>query len=153
MRLKDQTCESTRMMTWDDTFKFKCHPGIDCFNSCCRDVTILLTPVDVIRLRTAIGMSSMDFLEFYTHRLISRKSGLPAIALKMSEDETKKCPFVTEQGCSVYDSRPYSCRLYPLDTEEGVEYKFAVDETTCHGLKNPRNGRWKDGEKTRIIHL
>lgn len=147
MRLKDQPShEPGRMMTWDDTFTFKCHAGIDCFNSCCKDVTIFLTPVDVIRLRKVLGMSSTDFLEFYTHRLISRKSGLPAVALKMSPDEAKRCPFVTEKGCSVYEARPYSCRLYPLDTEEGVEYKIMVDENTCHGLRESEEWtveRWR----------
>lgn len=150
MKLKDQSCDPSRMMTWDDTFNFKCHPGIDCFNSCCKDVTILLTPVDVSRLRTALGISSTDFLEFYTHRLISRKSGLPAVALKMIQDDTKKCPFVTDQGCSVYEARPYSCRLYPLDTEEGVEYKFAVDEKTCHGLRESEEWtveRWRQEQE------
>ncbi len=134
MQFKNQQPNGRRIMTWDDTFCFKCYPGIDCFNSCCKDVTILLHPLDVARLRKNLGLSSTDFIEFYTHRLISRKSGLPALALKMSQDETKKCPFVHDDGCRVYEDRPYSCRLYPLDTEQGVEYTFIVDSNTCHGL-------------------
>jgi len=93
--------------------------------------------LDVIRLREALKMTSTDFLEQYTHRVISRKSGLPAIILKMTQDETKACPFVSQEGCKVYGARPYSCRLYPLDTEEGVEYKFIVDKERCHGLSEP----------------
>ncbi|MFA6223493.1 MAG: YkgJ family cysteine cluster protein [Desulfomonilaceae bacterium] len=131
--LKDQD----KFMTWDDSFCFKCHPGIDCFNSCCKDVTIFLDPLDVIRLRKALNISSTDFLETYTHRVLSQKSGLPAVILKMNQDDKKQCPFVTEAGCGVYESRPYSCRLYPLDTEQGVEYSFIVSEDTCHGLKEP----------------
>ena len=134
MKLQDSASKESRLMTWDDTFRFRCHQKIDCFNSCCRDVTILLNPMDVVRLRKKLGISSTDFIETYTHLLVSRQSGLPALALKMSQDEHKQCQFVTENGCSVYDSRPYSCRLYPLDTEQGVEYTFAVDENRCHGL-------------------
>jgi len=146
MKLKTSPCDDKRLMTWDDTFSFNCHPSIDCFNSCCKDVTIFLTPLDVVRLRTALGMSSTEFLETYTHRLISQTTGLPAVALKMSANEAKTCPFVTEKGCSVYDSRPYSCRLYPLDTEQGVEYTFIVDAGTCHGLKESQEWtveRWR----------
>ena len=134
MKLQDSASKESRLMTWDDTFRFRCHQKIDCFNSCCRDVTILLNPMDVVRLRKKLGISSTDFIETYTHLLVSRQSGLPALALKMTQDEHKQCQFVTEDGCSVYDSRPYSCRLYPLDTEQGVEYTFAVDENRCHGL-------------------
>ncbi len=122
------------LMTWDDEFVFSCHPGIDCFNSCCRDVTILLNPLDVSKLRTKLGISSTEFLEKHTVRLVSEATGMPAVALKMDEENDKKCPFVNDQGCSVYDSRPYSCRMYPLDTEDGIEYSFIVSPESCHGL-------------------
>ena len=46
MKLKTSSCDDQRQMTWDDTFPFRCHPTIDCFNSCCKDVTIFLTPLD-----------------------------------------------------------------------------------------------------------
>lgn len=152
MKLKASSCDDKRLMTWDDTFSFSCHPTIDCFNSCCKDVTIFLTPLDVVRLRTALGISSTEFLETYTHRLISQTTGLPAVALKMSANETKTCPFVTEKGCSVYDNRPYSCRLYPLDTEQGVEYTFIVDEGTCHGLKESQEWTVETWRKEQGLH-
>ena len=152
MKLKTSSCDDKRLMTWDDTFSFSCHPTIDCFNSCCKDVTIFLTPLDAVRLRTALGMSSTEFLEKYTHRLISQTTGLPAVALKMSANEAKTCPFVTEKGCSVYDDRPYSCRLYPLDTEQGVEYTFIVDEGTCHGLKESQEWTVERWRKEQGLH-
>ena len=134
MKLQDAASRESKLMTWDDTFRFKCHQQIDCFNKCCRDVTILLNPLDVIRLRRKLGITSTEFIENYTHLLVSRESGLPALALKMSPEGEKRCQFVTDQGCSVYDSRPYSCRLYPLDTDQGVEYTLAVTVDKCHGL-------------------
>jgi Fe-S-cluster containining protein len=85
-------------------------------------------------------MSSTDFLETFTHVLVSSKTGLPAIALKMRDTAEKECPFVRPEGCSVYESRPYSCRMFPLDTDEGVEYRFIVDGDVCHGLKE--NDEW-----------
>jgi len=97
-------------------------------------------------LRKALGISSTEFLEKYTVRLAAESTGVPAVVLKMSDDEEKKCPFVTDEGCSVYESRPYSCRLYPLDTEEGVEFRFAVEPETCHGLRESEEWtveRWR----------
>lgn len=152
MKLKTSPCDDKRLMTWDDTFSFSCHPTIDCFNSCCKDVTIFLTPLDVVRLRTALGISSTEFLEKYTHRLISQTTGLPAVALKMTANEAKTCPFVTEKGCSVYDDRPYSCRLYPLDTEQGVEFKFIVDEGTCHGLRESQEWTVESWRREQGLH-
>lgn len=147
MKIADeQTQPKDRVMTWDDQFSFACHPGIDCFNSCCRDVTIFLHPLDVVRLRKALNISSEDFLEQYTHRVVSQKSGLPAVVLKMNENEAKTCPFVTDKGCSVYDARPYSCRLYPLDTDQGVEFTFIVKPDRCHGLSESQTWtveRWR----------
>jgi uncharacterized protein len=134
MKLKDQTDSQDRLMTWDDSFCFKCYPGVDCFNKCCGNVTIFLTPIDVMRMRKALGMSSEEFLERHTHRLISHNTGLPAVVLRMNENEGKTCPFVTEEGCSIYQDRPYSCRLFPLDTANGVEYKFIAKPEICHGL-------------------
>lgn len=134
MKLRDQPDGHDRLMTWDDTFSFRCHPGVDCYNTCCKDITIFLNPLDVSRLRTALGMTSTEFLDRYTHKIISSVTGMPAVVLKMNEDREKTCPFVTDEGCSVYESRPYSCRLYPLDTEQGVEYRLIVDSKKCRGL-------------------
>lgn len=134
MKLKDQPEGPERLMTWDDTFRFRCHPGVECYNSCCRDVTIFLNPLDVARLRKTLGMSSTEFLARYTDVVVSPVSGVPAVVLKMGSDEAKRCPFVGDEGCKVYEDRPYSCRLYPLDTEQGVEFTFLVDSVRCKGL-------------------
>jgi len=42
----------------DDTFKFACHPGISCFNKCCGDVNIFLSPYDVLRMKRRLEMTS-----------------------------------------------------------------------------------------------
>ena len=33
------------------TFCFACHPEVPCFNRCCAELTLPLTPYDVLRLR------------------------------------------------------------------------------------------------------
>lgn len=149
MHEPDRSSDHGRRMKWDDTFCFRCDPGIDCYTSCCRDVTIFLNPLDVSNMRKALGITSGEFLERYTVRIVHEKTGVPAVVLKMREDDNRKCPFVTSEGCSVYESRPYSCRLYPLDTEQGVEYRFVVSPQQCHGIGEPQEWTveaWRGGQ-------
>jgi Fe-S-cluster containining protein len=135
MKIQKHDTSADRILTWDDTFTFACNPGLDCYTACCRDITIFLNPLDVSSLRSALGITSTEFLEKYTVRLVAEATGIPAVVLKMNDDEKKSCPFVKEEGCQVYDARPYSCRLYPLDTEQGVEYKLIADSGRCLGLQ------------------
>ena len=94
---------------------FDCHKGIACFNSCCRDVTIFLTPYDVVRMRTALGIGSDEFLKNHTTVVRHELSPFPLVMLKMSADDKKQCHFVTPEGCQIYENRPWACRMFPLD--------------------------------------
>ena len=49
-------------LTSGSPFKFSCSPGISCFTECCQDVSIVLTPYDVLRLKNCLGISSDEFL-------------------------------------------------------------------------------------------
>jgi Fe-S-cluster containining protein len=125
----------------DDRFRFSCHHGLECFTKCCHDIAIFLTPYDIIRMKNSLNMSSEDFLEAYTFYVISEESGLPLVALKMSDDEQRSCPFVTPEGCTIYRHRPWSCRIYPLQPEstkiterKGKEYYSVLDVPFCLGL-------------------
>ena len=97
-----------------DTFHFRCHPGVGCFNRCCRNLNLFLYPYDVLRLKRRLGLSSGEFLRSFTSRHIGPGSGLPVVTLKPRGGAQQRCPFVTPQGCSVYPDRPAACRTYPL---------------------------------------
>jgi Fe-S-cluster containining protein len=101
-------------LTPDETFRFSCHPGIACFNQCCRDLNHALTPYDILRLKNRLEVSSGEFLQRYTLRHTGPASGLPIVTINMTEREDLQCPFVSKQGCSVYLHRPGFCRIYPL---------------------------------------
>jgi Fe-S-cluster containining protein len=136
-------------------FAFQCGPGVACFTRCCRDVTIVLTPYDIMRLKNRLGISSGDFIDDYTLPLTKTDSGLPVFVLKMGEDSDKRCPFVSpESGCSVYSERPWACRMYPLDTREseedeegGEEYFITADPEKCLGLKEKQTLTTQEWEK------
>jgi len=93
-----------------DTFKFNCHSGVKCFTRCCKDINIILTPYDIIRLKNRVGLSSEEFLTLYTEPHILEKTDLPVVTLKLldnqaSDSDSQACPFVRENGCLVYDDR------------------------------------------------
>lgn len=124
----------------DAVIQFRCHKGIDCFNACCRNIDISLTPYDVIRLKQRLGMTSGEFLVKYTYPYEMEKGGIAGIKLQPVEGGTA-CQFMTEEGCSVYEDRPTACRYYPvalLSLRRQDEYtdrtSYAlVKEAHCHG--------------------
>ncbi|MCX7913550.1 MAG: YkgJ family cysteine cluster protein [Thermodesulfovibrionales bacterium] len=132
--------------TLNSEFKFRCHKGISCFNQCCKMTDLLLTPYDILRLKNRLGISSAEFLDKYTTLHIDEVSSLPYVMLTMVGEEYK-CPFVTSDGCSVYDDRPAICRYYPVgrgvmvtESFRGRENKifyFFVKEPGCLGYSEP----------------
>lgn len=94
--------------------KFRCHKGISCFNACCKNIDIQLTPYDILRLKGRLGMTTHEFLPKYTYPFEMDAQGLPGVKLRPVEGGTA-CQFMDEeQGCTVYEDRPTACRYYPL---------------------------------------
>ena len=138
--LKRQILEEHPRLTPDSRFDFACHQGLSCFNTCCADVNIVLTPYDVLRLRRRLGLGSEQFIVEHTVRPFTKDLKLPVVLLAMRDDERKRCPFVTDAGCSVYDDRPWACRMYPVGvassqtrTRAGEEFYFVLNEDHCRG--------------------
>ncbi len=129
--------------TLDSNFKFRCHKDIPCFNICCRHTEMLLTPYDILRMKKRLGLSSEEFLKKYTYVHIDETSKHPFAVLKMMDDEDGRCPFVTSEGCSIYEDRPANCRYYPIgkglmmkESEAGrlpEEFFFFIREPNCTG--------------------
>ncbi len=116
-----------------ERFKFACYLGINCFNECCQNLNLALTPYDVLRMSRALELITTEFLERYTSHHIGIATGLPVVVLKMLPDG--RCPFVTENGCSIYADRPTPCRLYPLArvrAGDEVQY-YLLREDFCMG--------------------
>jgi hypothetical protein len=145
----------------EDIFHFTCHPGLPCFTRCCRDITIFLTPYDILRMKNALHISSGDFLGRYTVSMIG-DNGLPVVVLKMQEDDDKNCPFVGPDGCSIYSDRPWACRIYPLQPEStkitekaGKAYYSVMDVPFCQGLASERAlslGEWIEEQGIPVYH-
>ena len=100
---------------YDDTkvIRFRCHKEIACFNACCKNIDISLTPYDILRLKRRMGMTSGDFLRQYTHPYEMEQDGIAGVKF-MPVEGGAACQFMTEAGCSVYEDRPTACRYYPV---------------------------------------
>ncbi len=146
-----------RQIGEDDHFCFECHPGLTCFTRCCRDVNIMLTPVDVLRLARHLKLDTQDFLDTHALMPITKDLHLPVMMLKMNADDEKKCPFLSDKGCTVYDDRPWACRMYPLGmgippARAGVEPEpvyFLFEDDYCDGIKEKKKwtvDEWKTNQ-------
>ena len=109
-----------RCIATGDRFRFRCHPGIGCFNRCCRNLNLFLYPYDVIRLKNCLGISSDQFIDRYVDIVLRDGNSFPDVLLRMSNDAEQTCPFLTEEGCTVYQDRPDTCRTFPV--EHGLQY-------------------------------
>jgi hypothetical protein len=126
-----------------DTFTFGCNSGVSCFNTCCRDLNQYLSPFDILMAKQHLGLSSAAFLSRYTRSHTGQESGLPIITLKTDPTSGFQCPFVRPEGCLIYNSRPASCRLYPLaralsrsrETGALAEQYFLIREAHCRGFE------------------
>ena len=125
------------------SFRFRCHPGVPCFNACCGDLNLMLTPFDVMRLRRRQRLPSREFIAAHADQFAAPDTGLPLLRLRMVEGVPgRPCPFVRAAGCSVYTDRPGACRTYPLGRaarvgEDGgvLEQFFIVREDHCRGFE------------------
>jgi uncharacterized protein len=130
----------------DAKFCFDCHPQVGCFTDCCADVNIVLTPADVLALARKAGLRTRAFLDRHTLTPITKELHLPVVMLRMGAAPEKRCPFVSPQGCAVYDARPWACRMYPVamalpPARAGVAPKpewFLLEDDYCHGRREAR---------------
>lgn len=160
--LKDQILRGAPRFTETDKFTFSCHKGLACFTQCCSDVNIFLTPYDILRMKKRLNISSGEFLARYTFVPIHEKQRLPVVVLKMGDDEKKSCPFLAEQGCSIYEDRPWSCRMYPIglaspteDLTQEEEFYFLMHEGNCCGFDEKKEwtvGGWLDDQGIRVYN-
>ncbi len=129
-----------------DTFNFSCNKNLPCFNKCCADVNIVLTPYDIIRLKKKLNIDSNEFINKYAVIPFNKQQMIPIAILKLNDNEKKTCQFVGENGCTVYEDRPWACRMYPIGMASSEEKKdtgkeeffFLMEEEGCQGLKEKR---------------
>jgi Fe-S-cluster containining protein len=126
--------------------RFQCRKGISCWNACCSNIDISLTPYDIVRLKQRLDISSGELLQKYTVPYELEPGGIAGVKLRPVENGTA-CQFMQPEGCGVYEDRPTACRYYPvalLSMRKQDEYtdtsSYAlVKEDHCKGHLEARN--------------
>ncbi|MGC1954643.1 MAG: YkgJ family cysteine cluster protein [Gammaproteobacteria bacterium] len=132
-------------LTLESEIQFDCHPGISCFNACCKNIDITLTPYDIVRLRKHLGVTSQEFVARFTRPFEMDHHGMPGLKL-LTKPGTSECVFLEESGCGVYRDRPAACRYYALgsmgmrkkDGSVVEDLYFLVKEPHCRGHEQPK---------------
>lgn len=126
--------------------RFSCYKGISCFNACCKQADITVTPYDILRLKKRLNMTSGEFLKTYTVPFTMDGQGLPGVKLR-TENDVPVCKLLDgDNGCGVYEDRPAACRYYPMGlmnmksfkAEEEEQHYFIVKEDHCMGHQESR---------------
>jgi uncharacterized protein len=120
--------------------QFSCHKGIGCWNACCANIDISLTPYDIIRLKKRLGTTSTEFLREYTVPYEMEKDGIAGVKFRPVDNGTA-CRFMQDEGCAVYEDRPTACRYYPVallsmrkqDEYTDTQSYAIVEEEHCKG--------------------
>lgn len=117
--------------------KFKCH---SC-NHCCTEVVCTLTPWDVKRIIKEVGADPDEFLEFLTPEELEGVDEDDPTWLEIDDEKyimalkrgKRGCHFLNKKTrfCSIYESRPILCRLYPFKLQETRDGDFKG--FTLHG--------------------
>jgi len=133
------------MVEGSHPIQFQCRKGIDCWNACCSNIDITLTPYDVVRLKRRLDLTSTQFLRDYTLPYEMEKDGIAGVKFRPVEGGSA-CRFMTPEGCGVYSDRPTACRYYPVallsmrkqDESSDKDSYALVKEAHCHGHAEPR---------------
>ncbi len=129
----------------DSEIQFHCHKNISCFNACCKNTDITLTPYDIQRLKRRLNMTSSQWVNRFTIPFALDAHAMPGLKLA-NRPGSNACIFLEKQGCSVYEDRPAACRYYALGSmgvrKQGdakvEDIYFLVKEDHCKGHEEPR---------------
>lgn len=121
--------------------KFRC---TDCGN-CCSDTIVPITGQDVQRLMAGEKLPSNKILEFYKSdefddggeglHFAELDEGRRVMGLQKrfdKENERDACKFFKNNRCSVYESRPVTCRVWPFTLrfdDRGHISSLAINDT------------------------
>jgi hypothetical protein len=110
-----------------------------------------------------LGLSSDEFLKKYTYVHIDENSSHPFAVLKMLDEQDGRCPFVTDEGCGIYEDRPANCRYYPVgkgimmrESEKGPvpeEFFFFIREPNCAGYDQDKEWTIESWRKAQGVDI
>jgi len=108
-------------------FKFDCQKTAHC----CENMEIFLNPFDILKISKKLDNTTTQIIDKYIIFLENTENGLYRPIIKSARRGL--CIFNIDKLCSIHNSRPLSCRLFPL-ARINKEY-ILQDVDFCKGLK------------------
>ena len=113
---------------------------MSCFGHCCRDVTIVLTPYDVLRMKRSLGIDSSEFLEQVHAAPAERRAEIPH---RDSEDgrgeQALPVPVRDRAAASTATARGHAaCTRWAWPSRNrrrltDMPFHFVIQEDICKG--------------------
>lgn len=120
-----------KLYSVNDMAKLGCQECAGC-SACCRGMgnSIILDPYDVYRIGKKLQKSFEELLT--AHFELNVVDGIILPNLKLT-GLNEACTFLNFEGrCSIHDSRPGICRLFPLGRfYENGDYKYFLQVNEC----------------------
>ncbi len=129
-------------------FKFTC--AKQCWDTCCREQNaglLQLSVYDVYSLLTIRpDIPVLDLIQVK----IDEETNLPRAFIKWNSERV--CPNLNNEDgtCSVYDHRPFACRIFPLeakflinDKTNSITVNYSAKENVCFGFHKEANPQMK----------
>ena len=120
-----------RLYDVNDMAKLGCQECAGC-SACCQGMgeSIILDPLDVFRIEKKLNKSFEELLQ--EHLELNVVDGVILPNLKLA-GKAEVCTFLNREGrCSIHDSRPGICRLFPLGRYyENHNYKYFLQVNEC----------------------
>lgn len=96
--------------------------GFDCVacSNCCKEVAPILETHEIKAVSAKVGVTAAELKNKY---LVKTEDGYMI--------KQKTCPFLTGNGCSIYDCRPENCRKYPYTQKDEIVSRLANLVANC----------------------
>lgn len=139
----------------NDMVKADCHGCKGCYD-CCTGMgdSIILDPYDIYRLQKHLG-KTMDTLLLEEVLELGVVNGVILPHLKMTGPR-EKCVFLSGEGrCSIHESRPGLCRLFPLGRfYENGDFRYFLQTGECNARNRTKIkvSKWIDTPDQRRYH-
>lgn len=88
--------------------------------------------MDLFRMAKELQISIIEWLDRYGECYIGEDSRVPIIRIRPI-GETRKCPLLKNNKCSIHKAKPSVCRIYPL----GRALRYALDGQGKPNTKKP----------------
>ena len=116
------------------SFEYPQHVSFECDRCglCCGDTEYRSRWI-VLLEGEAIRISEMNFLGL--DEFAEKIEGFEPYVYRMRKTEERKCVFLEDDSCSIYQIRPLICRFYPFELKNPGKNRYVFDYTDeCPGI-------------------